>query len=278
VPQSGRLELQVLRDPEWLADRLERKPIKEIAAGLGCSRAILRYWIDKHGITSPRLARTAELETAIRRMHAHGDGPGTIAEALDSTVSTIRKLLERLGLATRKRGHVYHSREWWRTRLEDQGLTVYECARQAGIKKHVGFYYVKKFDLGHAVDRKRRRRRCYPELGDPKYLRALLERHRGCYAHAAAEVGCYPTLVSERAREVLRIPKRHSNALPHSTRGWWKKRIKQGRTTEELAREAGIKEKTARERCRLFGLLPKAYENNRGAEGMRTTRRKKLAS
>ncbi len=260
-PQNGRTRLQVLRDKNWLYDQLRRgKTFAAIAADLRCNPVNVRYFAEKHGLKSNKYSDSQMLEREIRRLHAAGEAPGTIAHELETSSTQVRRVLSRLGLANIKSGHHYFRREWWRVRLEDRKMTLTACAREAGIKRHATRYYVKKFDLEHAVDRKRRRGRSYPQLHDADYLRDLLDRHGGCYAEAAAEIGCTPSLVSLYARSVLGMPRKHSQHLPHSNRGWWLQRLDRGMTTDQMAEEAGIKEKTAREKLRILGLLTRAYQ------------------
>lgn len=260
APQNGRHELQVLRDPEWLARALERHgTIKGVTEKLGCNRSLVAYWIDRHHLHPGFRLDRENAEKRIAGLHHAGEGPGSIARELDTTTTQIRRVLARLGLANRKYGQVYFEREWWRVRLEDRKMTVTACAREAGIQQHVAHYYTKKFELRHAVDRKRRRGRKYPELQDADYLRALLERHGDCYAEAAHEVGCQPTLISLYARSLLGRPAKSRPEVPHARREWWEERMARGMTTAEMAAEAGIAEKTARERLRVLGLLAGAY-------------------
>ena len=271
APQNGRVKLQVLRDPDWIAAQFEAgKSCEDIARRLGCSRELVAQWAHKHGIATPRAQRRDEIEATVRRMHLAGEGPGTIARALGGGMSAdrVRQVLARLGLATLKHGQVYHDPEWWRVRLQDRGLTKRDCAREAGLKPHAATYWLKQFNLQHLVRNNRRRPR-YPQLRDPVQLSALLERHGGSYESAAKELGCAPTLVSWYARRILGRPKKHDNVVPHGHKGWWVDRLEQGLTTWEMAEEAGITEKTARERLRVFGLLDWGYRNNYARERAR---------
>lgn len=273
--QNGRLELEVLRDPEWMARQFDRgESYSGLAERLDCAPALIRYWAEKHGLKSPAAERTEEIEACVRRMYAEGEGNGTIAKELDTSVRTVRDALRRLGLATKKSGQVHHEREWWRVRLADRGMTKAAAAREAGIKSHGANYYLKKFNLGHLVDSKRKKPRKYPELYSRTDLRLLLARHDHNYESVAEELGCASSFVSRQARTLLGLEKKHHNVLPHSNLSWWTERLDAGATTYELAEEAGIEEKSARERCRVFGLLPQAYHNNAERERERRKERR----
>lgn len=266
-PQNGRTKLQVLRDKDWLAEQLAAgHRVKQIAKRLDCSPELVVDWIAKHGLKTAKTLRHEEIEATVRRMHAAGEGPGTIGKALGGGLRAdrVREVLKRLGLANQKHGQVYHEAEWWRVRLVDRGLTKSACAREAGIKPHAATYYIHKFGFEAitAQNNRKGRPRRYPELYDEMRLRALLARHGDNYEEAARAIGCAPSLVSKQARRLLGWEKRHENQVPHGRREWWTERLDRGMTTYELAEEAGIEEKTARERCRVFDLLPQAYANN----------------
>lgn len=267
IPQNGRLKLQALRDPEWLAKQFaRRRTCKAIAEQLGCSPSLVIYWADKHGLKPPRRQAQADFDLQVATLHNAGEGPGTIARELETTVARIRTSLARQELATRKRGHHYFEAEWWRVRLEDRGLTKAAAAREAGLKAHGANYYLDKFDLQHLVVPGRTRQRKYPQLFDPVFLRDLLRRHGDSYESAASEIGCAATLISTRARDLLGREKKHSNNLPHSSPDWWRERLDAGLTTQEMADEADVKEGTARERLRLLGWLDEGYRNNYARE------------
>lgn len=261
APQNGRLKLQVLRDPEWLSRAFERgESLLGIAQRLGCAPGTVRHFAEKHGLRSPQQRRSEEIEDGVRRMYAAGEGPGKTARELNTSVRTVRDALKRLGLANNKSGQVYHDRAWWTERLERRAYTKAACAREAGIRPHNANYYLDKFSLQHLVDQKRRRPPKYPELHDRDRLRELLDRH-GTYAAASAAVGCSPTLVSKQARDLLGYGRRWK-PVPHGRRRWWRQRLDRGATTWEMATEAAVSEKAAREKLRLLGLLPEAYANN----------------
>jgi hypothetical protein len=185
-------------------------------------------------------------------------------------VTQVRKTLSQLGLANQRAGHHYFEREWWRVRLEERGMTLLECTREAGIRPHEGAYWAKKFDLQHITKPRGRlgRRKKYPQLYDRDQLRALLEEH-GTYEAVAAAIGCpTATIVSRQARKLLGYPRRWK-PVPHGRRDWWEERLARGMTTWEMAEEAGITEKTAREKLRLLELLAQAYRNNFAREKQR---------
>ena len=262
-PQNGRIKLQVLRDPEWLARQFEHgRTTTDIARQLQCSPSLVRDWAGKHGLVPPKMMAAREFDAEVARMHRAGEGPGTIARALETTVHHVRQSLRRQGLANRKSGHVYFRPEWWRERLE-AGKTKLECAREAGIRPHAATYFINQFGLQAYTRRnaQRGRRRKYPQLYDRDALRQLLEKHDGRYDRVAAEIGCAPTTVSLRARKLLGVAAKWQ-PVPHGKREWWEERLAQGRTTWEMAEEAGIAEKTAREKLRLLGLLDEAYRVN----------------
>lgn len=266
-PQNGRTKLQVLRDADWLQQQLEAgRTTTQIAKRLDCSPSLVVDWCAKHGIQTERAKRIEEIEATVQRMHAEGEGPGTIAKVLGGGMSStrVREVLKRLGLANQKTGQVYHERDWWLSRLE-AGKTKLDCTREAGIKPHAGTFWIHKFGLERFTvinDKARKRRKKYPILANKDTLRELLARHDHNYEKAAEEVGCSPSLVSRYARDLLGLAKKHENGVTHGTREWWTERLDRGMTTYELAEEAGIAEKTARERCRIFDLLPQAYHNN----------------
>lgn len=269
APQNGRLRLQVLRDADWLDSRFAAgETTTAIAKRLGCCATLVMDWARKHGLLTPRARGVQEFDAQVRARHQQGDAPGIIARALDDTVQHVRQSLRRQGLATNKRGHHYFERDWWIERLERRGLSKGAAAREAGIRAHTATYYVHRFGLEHITRRnvKRGKPKKHPQLHDAEQLRALLARHE-TYSAAAAEVGCMPTSVSHAARTLLGAPKRlYPGELPHSRDGWWSERVERGATTLEIAAEAGIQEKSARERLRLLGLLPRAYANNVAAE------------
>jgi hypothetical protein len=270
APQNGRLKLQALRDPNWCAKQIDAgRTTRQIADQLGCTSSLVVDWLRKHGIQTEKALRHEEIEQVTRRMHAEGEGPGAIAKVLghSMTADRVRDVLKRLGLANQKNGHVYHEREWWRMRLEDQGKSKLQCAREAGIKPHAASYWLKRFGLRDRVWKRRQVK--YPILADRQSLRELLFCHGGSYEAAAREVGCAPSLVSWYARRLLGIEKRHENRVPHSDRTWWEERLAKGTTTYELAEEAGIEEKSAREKLRVLELLPQAYANNMKRERAR---------
>lgn len=267
--QNGRIELEVLRDPVWLAEALRREgSIKRVADVLRCTSALIGYWCDRHGILPPKAERAREIGERVAALYHRKEGPGKIARELDTTVQHIRKVLKRLGLANRKHGQVYFEREWWRVRLEDRGYTFLDCTREAGVVAHEAAYWTKKFDLQHLAHKHRRVK--FPQLRDPMQLKALLDRHDWVYEHAAKEIGAWPTIVSYWARRLLKVDVKHRNKLPHSHRGWWVDHLDRGLTSYELAEALGIAEKTVREKARTFGLLPQLYRNN--AERERTRR------
>jgi len=262
-PQNGRLKLQALRDPEWLARQFELgRSTVDVARQLECSTSLVVDWAAKHGIEPPRTMRRREFDERVAQMHRAGQGPGAIARALETTVSSVRKSLRRQGLANRKTGHVYFRPEWWRERLE-AGKTKTECAREAGIRPNAATYFINQFGLQAYTRRnaERGRRRKYPQLYDRDALLALLEKHGGKYEDVAAEIGCAPTTVSARVRKLLGIGPKWK-PVPHAKREWWEERLAMGMTTWEMAEEAGIAEKTAREKLRLLGLLDEAYRVN----------------
>lgn len=274
IPQRGRLELRVLRDATWLASQLDRgRTHQDLARQLHCDGVLVRYWAEKHGLQSARAERHEEIEATVRALHAQKRGPGGIARELDTEVKNVRRALHRLGLATAKRGMVYHHADWWRDRLEAQGWTVRQCAREAGLKPHGATYYVTKFGLSHVtaarVSRKgmARWKPKYAVIADAVSLRRLLDEH-GTYEGVARAVGCAPSLVSRYARKLLGMQARHSNVVPHAARAWWTDRLDRGLSTWQLADEAGLPEKSAREKLRLLGaeLLAQGYRNNMQAE------------
>lgn len=265
APQNGRLQLQALRDPDWIQAQFDRgKNTVTLAERLDCTPSLIVDWCDKHGILPPRTASVAEFDAGVAALHSAGEGPGFIARKLDTTAMHVRQSLKRQGLATKKRGHVYFEREWWRARLEDRRMTKHACSREAGIKPHAATYWVKRFGLSHRCHK--RRAVTYPILADPVTLRELLWRHNDCYEGAAREVGCSPSWVSYWARRLLGRAKKHENDVPHGRREWWVERLERGLTTWEMAEEAGIKEKSVREALRVRDLLAEAYKNNTSRE------------
>lgn len=272
APQRGRIKMEALRDADWLQGQFEMgRSAKDVARITACTTSNVVRWADVHGIELPRTKSAAELNAQVSAMHRNGDAPGTIARALELPVYRIREVLKRTGMATKKKGQHYHAAEWWRVRLQDRGMTKAACAREAGIKSHNANYYLDKFGLQHLVDRNRKRTRKYPQLFDQAYLRDLLRRHDDNFESAAAEVGCAPTLISRRARDILGRDAKHSNHLPHSEPSWWRERLDAGMTTWEMAEEAGIEEKSAMERLRILGWTAEAYANNTARERKRRT-------
>jgi hypothetical protein len=276
IPQKGRIELAVLRDRDWLARQFERgRTQRAVAEQLGCDQVLVSYWADKHGLRTERAERRQEYESRIPAMHARKLGPGEIARELETSVATVRRVLHRLGLANRKTGQVYHDPAWWVERVERRGWTLTQCAGAAGITRHNASYYITKFGLSHITAARAHRRGVprppkYPPLRDPSQLAELLVRHR-TYAAVATVIGCSPTLVSKAARALLDVGPRHRNVVPHSAPSWWTSRLAHGATTWSLAEEAGVSEKTARERLRRLGdqYLAQGYRNNAAAERAR---------
>lgn len=284
-PLHGRLELAVLRDAAWLeGEFLRGRTPTQVARRLRCSTSLVSYWAEQHGLETPAQeakAARADLEAAVRRLHAEDRGPGGIAAALDVPVRDVRRALRRLGLATRKAGMVYFRKGWWEERLVAQGWTVRQCATEAGIKPHNATYYVTKFGLGTVTAARAARpgrarwRAKYPALADREQLTALLAEH-GTYEAVARAVGCpSPSLVSRYARALLGAEVRHRQGGPHAARAWWTVRLDAGATTWALAEESGLAEKTVREKLRLLdvdagtALLAQAYRNNAAAERAR---------
>ena len=277
VPQNGRLKLAVLRDPEWMQRQVERgRTLTAIAKQLRCTESLVGYWLERHGLVTARTERAEMYEERVPDLHARGFGPGAIAKELGTTSETVRRVLHRLGLAHRKSGHVYHAREWWVERIERRGWSVAQCARDAGIKAHAATYYIRKFGLTHITAErackkgKSKWRPRYPQIADAKQLAQLILEY-GTYEEIARRVGCAPSLVSDYARKLLGADRRHENIVPHAARVWWTERLDRGMTTWAMAEEAGVSEKTARERLRLFGmeLLAQGYRNNTAAERAR---------
>lgn len=269
APQNGRIKLQVLRDRNWMERALERgESYASLARKLGVAPANVAYFAEKHGLKSARSERREELEAIVRHMHAQREGPGAIAKAADTSVHHVLQALKRLGLATKKSGQVYHEKEWWRVRLVEQGKTKLQCAREAGIRPHAANYWLKQFGLQHLVTGNKRRPK-YPVLRDRTELRLLLARHDNNYESVARELGCAPSLVSWYARRTLGVAQKHFNDVPHSKKSWWTERLERGATTYELAEEAGIAEKSAREKLRVLGLLEHGYRNNTARERKR---------
>lgn len=272
IPQNGRLQLQVLRDADWLDAQFEKgRTCGDIAKKLKCSSSLVVDWAAKHGLEPPRTRNAREFDEEVAARHRAGDAPGTIARALERGVGDVRKSLQRHGIATSKTGQHYHEREWWRVRLEDRRMTLRACTREAGIRPHVGAYWVKKFRLDHitkargAETRKNGRPKKYPQLYDREQLRTLVAEH-GTYEAIAKALGCTSaTQVGRQCRKLLGHPKRWK-PVPHTKREWWVERLKQGKTTFEMADEAGIKEKSAREQLRIHGLLDQGYRNNYARE------------
>lgn len=267
APQHGRIKLEALRDPNWLAAQFEAgRSVPAVADQLGCAPGNVIWWADKHGVKTPRAQAAFEFDGHVAHRHVAGEAPGAIARALETTVQRVRDSLRRQGLATEKKGHHYFEAEWWRERLADRGMTKLACAREAGIQAHNANYYLDKFGLQHLVDRNRRRTRKYPQLDDAAFLRDLLRRHQDNYESAAREVGCASSYISRKARDVLGRAKKHHNHVPHSDPQWWRARLDRGATTWEMAEEAGILETTARERLRQLGWTAEGYANNAARE------------
>lgn len=268
--QNGRVELEVLRDKDWLFDQFDRgRTCGAIAKSLRCSPSLVVDWAAKHGLQPPKTLAAVELDAAVKHRHYEGEAPGTIARALETTVSNVRASLSRQKIANQKAGHHYFDREWWRVRLEDRRMTIRACAKEAGIKPHNGTWWVQRFALREVAKKNRGptgRPPKYPQLHDAGLLRELLERHDS-YQSVSAELGCAPSLVSRAARDLLGAEKRsYPNQLPHSRRSWWTERIDAGATTYELAEETGILEKSVREKLRVLDLLAAGYRNNTARE------------
>lgn len=264
--QNGRLKLEALRDPDWIDRRFKNgRTCSSIAKELDCTPSLVVDWAAKHGLVPPKTQSIQEFDDDVRALHQDKQAPGIIARQLETTVQQVRKSLKRQELATKKTGHVYFEREWWVERIQRQGMTVRDAAREAGIKPHACTFWLKRFGLQH-LTRNRKRPVDYPQLHDPVQLRELLRRHLDNYESVARELGCASSLVSRQARELLGKEKKHENEVPHTDPAWWKDRIEDGKTTHELAAEAGIKEKSAREKLRVLGLLAAGYKNNLQAE------------
>lgn len=274
APQHGRLKLAVLRDRAWLADQFEKnRSCESIATQLECSPSLVMDWARKHELQPAKTANAEARRDRIERMHLDGNSPGEISRELEMPAWEVKQVLAEKGLATSKQGHHHFQAEWWIERIERRGWTKSKCAKAAGIQPHAANYYINRFGLGHITSAnatKKGQRRWsikYPVLADAKQLQALLDEH-GSYENVAKVVGCGPTLVSMWARKILGAQKRHENTVPHSAKSWWVERVDRGLTTFQLAAEAGIEEKSARERLRVLGdnLLGRAYANNTKAE------------
>lgn len=276
IPQNGRLKLVVLRDPDWLYQQFGRgRTCETIAKQLECTASLVVDWARKHGILTPRSAHTEEINAGVRSRHMAGECPGEIATALDIRVSDVRKIQMRLQLATQKQGQHYHKAEWWIERIVRRGWTTGQCARAAGLTRHGCAFWLKRFELQHitkARSAKKGARRVpkYPQLADAGQLAELLRTHES-YASVARAIGCSPTLVSIWARDLLSAGKRHENIKPTSAKSWWTERLDRGLTMWELAEEAGVVEKSVREKLRVFdpALLAQGYRNNTAAERAR---------
>jgi transposase-like protein len=274
IPQNGRLKLTALRDRQWLAKEFERgRTCKAIAQQLDCSTGLVMDWARKHGLQPVKTANAEKFREAVRELHLAGNAPGEIARELDRTTEDVRKALAALGLANMKSGHHYFAAEWWIERIQRRGWTTGQCAKAAGIRPHGCCYFLNKFGLDHitrarTLKKGQRRNPKYPQLTDAAQLAELLRVH-GSYEAVARAVGCpSPSLVSRWARELLGVGKRHENFKETSAKSWWTERLDRGMTTWALAEEAGVEEKTVREKLRVFGqlLLAQAYRNNTAAE------------
>lgn len=270
-PQGGRVKLQALRDADWLEAQYTRgRSEAAIAKSLGCAPALVGYWADQHGLTPPKVANAEGVNERVAALHREGRGPGGIARELGVRTHYVRAVLRRTGLATNKRGHVYHDSAWWTYRMRTLGWTKTECAREAGIVPHAATVWVAKFGLSDITERNARRKRVkFPALADPRTLADLLRKHGDNYERAAKEVGCAPSLVSRYARDLLGRAKKLHTDEPHYRPEWWEERVAAGRLAHEMAEEAGIAEATAREKLRLFGLSDRAYANEAKRERQR---------
>jgi hypothetical protein len=275
IPQNGRLKLTALRDRNWLAAQFDRgRPCKVIAKQLECSPTLVMDWARKHGVMPVKTANAEKFKDSVRGLHLDGKAPGEIAREVERTVEDVRSALAALGLANMKGGHHYFAAEWWIERIQRRGWTTTQCARAAGIRPHGCCYFLNKFGLDHvtkARSTKKGQRRIpkYPELADAPKLAELLRVH-GSYEAVAKAIGCpSPSLVSRWARDLLKVGKRHENYKETSARSWWTERLDRGMTTWALAEEAGIEEKSVREKLRVFGqlLLAQAYRNNTARKG-----------
>jgi AraC-like DNA-binding protein len=273
APQHGRVKLEALRDREWLAAQFARgRTCKAIAEQLQCSPSNVVYYAERHELEPPRTENARERRDAICALHRGGKAPGEIARELVIPVFEVREALTAEGLATKKRGHHYFAPEWWIERIRQMQWTTRECARAAGIRPHECAYWLNKFGLDHitkarATKKGQRRKPKYPELADPQRLAELLREHKS-YEAVGRVLGCSPSLVSRWARDLLAVGKRHENFVVHAAKSWWVERLDRGLTTWQLAEEAGIAEKSAREKLRTLGgdLLGRAYRNNVTAE------------
>jgi transposase-like protein len=274
IPQNGRLKLTALRDRTWLAAQFERgRSCRSIAEQLECAPSLVMDWARKHDLQPVKTANAEKFRDDVASLHRDGKAPGEIGKELERDVSDVRKALEQLGLANKKSGHHYHRAEWWVERIQRQGWTTRQCARAAGILPHNCAYWLQRFDLQHitkarSTGKGQRRIPKYPELADAAKLAELLRVH-GSYEAVAKAIGCpSPSLVSRWARDLLKVGKRHENYKETSAQSWWTERLDRGLTTWALAEEAGIEEKTVREKLRVFGqlLLAQAYRNNTAAE------------
>lgn len=271
---NGRIRMNALRDRDWLARQYALgKHTRDIAKSIGACMGSVTHWARKHGIETMK-RKPFELDPEVAEMHQAGKCPGEIAEHFDVKVQTIRKILSRQGLATGKHGHHYFAREWWVEHLITRNLTTHQIARIAGIVPHNCAYFIKKFGLEHVTaERSCRKTRSrwkhkYPQLADANQCRALLDRH-GTYEGAARELGCAASLVKNwETRHFGKQPARHRQGVPHAAREWWTQRLDRGLTTNQLAEDAGITEKNAKEKLRVLGggLLAQAYRNNVAAE------------
>lgn len=281
IPQNGRLELAVLRDPEWLDRQFARGiSMPTIAKRLKCAVELVGYWAEKHGLQSPRQEHAEDRREAIRTLHNEGRGPGGISRELGIPVCQVRARLKSMGIANKKHGHVYHQAAWWQERVVKLGWTLRACAKEAGIRPNNATYFANKFGLSDitkarsSTKGKSKWKAKYPALADAGQLRALLD-HHGTYEAVGAALGCAPSLVSRYAQKLLGVAKRHENGVPHGARAWWTERLDQGMTTWQLAEAAGIEEKSAREKLRVLGaeLLAQAYRNNLAVEKARRAAR-----
>lgn len=277
VPQRGRLKLVALRDPEWLRQQFDRKrTCTAIAKQLDCTPSLVIDWARKHDLMPTKSANAEQFRAEVRTRHQAGLAPGEISKELETPVMHVRQALSSMRLATIKHGHHYFAAEWWIERIIRRGWTTTQCARAAGIKPHGCAFFLKKFDLQHVTkgrSTKKGQRRIpkYPQLADAAQLAELLRQH-GSYEAVAKAIGCpSPSLVSRWARDLLGAGKRHENFKVTSARSWWTERLDRGATTWELAEEAGIAEKSVREKLRVFDpkLLGQGYRNNTAAERAR---------
>lgn len=293
IPPNGRVRMNALRDKAWLERQFSKGlSTRHIANRLKCSPQSVIDWARKHDLGQYLKQQKVHDEDVVR-LHAAGEAPGRIAELLRGedggfTASDVKRILSRLGVATSKEGHHHYRKEWWVERLVNRQMTLRDCAREVGIVSHAASYYAKKFGLQeHSAARscrvtRKRARYKYPQLTDPKQLRALVEQHGSWVAvaraigapdHSATNVrawweehfGKEPPPLSRASKLRQRAGMRSE---PHHQRAWWEERLERGETILQMAEEAGLDVKSAAEHLRRLGteLLAKGYANNTRAE------------